>query len=72
MTVGKLIGTRGYMAPEIVKGGPHSFACDIWSFGCLLYRLIAGNCPFTTIGANPEDYYTRVCTEVLTFPEPIW
>ena len=69
---GKMIGTKGYMAPELVQGEPHSYPCDVWSFGCLIYRLIAGNSPFITSKTDPDEYFTRVCTEELTFPEPIW
>ena len=33
-------GTPGYVAPEILQGHPYSFACDIWSLGCLLHVLL--------------------------------
>lgn len=36
-------GTFRYMAPEVYRGEPHSFSCDIWSIGCLICELY--NCP---------------------------
>ncbi|XP_068693987.1 serine/threonine-protein kinase ULK4-like [Montipora foliosa] len=35
-----------YMAPEILKGEPHSKASDLWSFGCVLHELFTGKQPF--------------------------
>ena len=35
------VGTRGYMAPEILEGKPYGTASDIWSLGCLLHVLLA-------------------------------
>ena len=39
-TATAIIGTPGYVAPEILQGHPYSFACDIWSLGCLLHVLL--------------------------------
>lgn len=40
-------GTINYRAPEIITQG-HSYteAVDIWSLGCLLYRMVEGKNPF--------------------------
>ena len=38
-----LVGTLGYMAPEVLVGQEYDLSCDIWSFGSLLYE-ISHNC----------------------------
>jgi len=41
------VGTPNYMAPEQTLGGTPSVAWDIYSFGVILFRIIAGELPFT-------------------------
>lgn len=43
---GSIAGTPPYMSPEQVNGGTLGPASDVYSFGCLLYELITGECPF--------------------------
>ncbi len=44
---GVLLGTPGYVAPEQVRGGPPDPRSDLFSLGCVLYRLCTGRFPFT-------------------------
>ena len=39
-------GTPGYMAPEVLRGDPVDTRADQFSFGVLLYELVAGRRPF--------------------------
>ncbi len=34
--------TPGYIGPEVARGGPSSAAADVYSLGCLLYEVLAG------------------------------
>ncbi|MFC5370008.1 Stk1 family PASTA domain-containing Ser/Thr kinase [Arcanobacterium bovis] len=42
-----MLGTVGYIAPEIVSHGKIGPASDIYSAGIMLYELLAGRQPFT-------------------------
>lgn len=47
-------GTRGYWAPEMLRQDEHGkreryfYSADWFSFGCCVYELLAGICPFHT------------------------
>lgn len=43
---GTLIGSPAYMAPEQVRGGAANPRSDLFSLGCVLYRLCTGTLPF--------------------------
>jgi len=44
---GKKSGTLGYLAPELMTGGPASMASDIYSLGATFYELTTGRMPFS-------------------------
>lgn len=39
MTPDKNVGTVEYCAPEVTMALPYGFGCDIWAFGCTLFRI---------------------------------
>jgi serine/threonine-protein kinase len=43
---GTVLGTASYISPEQVRGEPATPASDIYSFGVVLYRMLAGRLPF--------------------------
>lgn len=42
------LGTRGYMAPEVMKYQPYDNKVDIWALGVCLYRMIYGDLPYNS------------------------
>jgi Tol biopolymer transport system component len=55
---GAVFGTVGYMSPEQVRGEPVDGRSDIFSFGTLLYELLAGKNPFRA--ATPAETMTAI------------
>jgi eukaryotic-like serine/threonine-protein kinase len=67
MTVpGMIIGTPQYMSPEQARGQKIDARTDIFSFGSLLYEMIAGRPPFS--GVNEIDVIGSVLKDE---PKPL-
>ena len=48
-----VMGTVGYMAPELLAGKPADARSDLFSFGALIYEMAAGRRPF--IGSSTDE-----------------
>lgn len=57
-------GTPEYLAPEILLGQGHDSAVDWWSFGCLIYELLAGLPPFSSRNKT-QLYYDILKVNIL-------
>ncbi|KAJ0692999.1 putative protein kinase TKL-Pl-4 family [Helianthus annuus] len=52
------MGTRGYMAPEIVSRKPYGHKCDVYSFGICLWEIYCCDMAYTYDLENiPSDIY---------------
>jgi 3-phosphoinositide dependent protein kinase-1 len=44
---GTFVGTLNYVAPEMIQNNSAGMGTDIWSLGCIIYKLLTGSVPFT-------------------------
>ncbi|MEU9080173.1 serine/threonine-protein kinase [Kitasatospora sp. NPDC048538] len=45
-SVGQIVGTLDYAAPEQISGKPLDGRCDQYSLGCVVFEMLAGTPPF--------------------------
>src|SRR6201987_6182103 len=57
---GLVLGTAHYMSPEQARGQKVDARSDIWSFGVVLYEMVAGSPPFR--GETPSDCIAAILT----------
>jgi serine/threonine protein kinase, bacterial len=72
-TQGFLLGTVGYLAPEVIQGGEPTPACDVYAAGITLYELLAGRPPFT--GQTAAVMYAHLQGEAPRpdgIPDAVW
>ena len=54
---GPVQGSPSYMAPEQIRGQTVDARADIYSFGCVIFELLAGKPPFSA--PNPNDLLNK-------------
>ncbi|CBZ28538.1 zinc finger protein kinase-like [Leishmania mexicana MHOM/GT/2001/U1103] len=60
------VGSPEYVAPETIQGQVQTAAVDWWSFGVMLYEMLAGRTPFHA--RNNNKVYDNVLHKELALP----
>jgi serine/threonine-protein kinase len=69
--VARVMGTPGYMSPEqIVNPLDVNHLTDVYSFGCVLYEMLAGRPPFVWDGQGSGDPLYGVQTQQVNSDAP--
>jgi serine/threonine-protein kinase len=65
---GQVMGTPGYMAPEVLEDASYSRQADVYSAGVVLYEMMAGANPFAgqTVAATLRNVLTLQLPSLLT------
>jgi len=67
--ISEKVGSIYYVAPEILNGH-HTYKCDVWSLGVIMYILLSGRVPFN--GSSEKKIFKAIMEGSFTFPSPLW
>ncbi len=65
---GHILGTPGYIAPELLQGQVASFAADVYAFGVVLYQMLTGRRPVNENGSTTFAPPSSIAAGL----DPIW
>lgn len=69
MKAHSFVGSPFYVSPDVLKQKEYTEAVDFWSFGILLYRMLAGRPPFS--GRNMKEVFDNIMFTELRFPSSV-
>ncbi len=69
-SMNSIVGTIGYMAPEILRGDIYGPEVDLWSIGVILFVLLCGYPPF--YDPSPSGLFGQIRKGAYCFAEPHW
>ncbi|KAH7616342.1 hypothetical protein Ndes2526B_g08437 [Nannochloris sp. 'desiccata'] len=67
-----VLGSAGFVAPEIIKGGIHTPAMDVFSMGVLLFIMLVGRKPFNIEDSEKLRYAKMGLAAAPGLRDPRW
>ena len=72
-TTGMIIGTIGFLAPEVIRGEVPTPACDVYAVGITLHELLTGAQPFTgQVATVLHGHLEIVPRQPAGVPDKVW
>lgn len=65
----EIVGTAGYVSPEMIKNQSCSYSADLWALGVMIFQMITGEIPFK--GKTPEDINKAITAGKYTIPSSV-
>jgi calcium-dependent protein kinase len=63
-------GSKYYIAPEVMQGGPATSKCDLWAIGVIAFVMLSGYAPFN--GDTDQEVHQAVVDGYFDFDEQQW
>src|SRR4051794_20860885 len=67
---GLLVGSPGFLAPEVAGGSSATSASDMWSLGATIFHAVEGRSPYETVDGNVIGTLYRIVNEPVPQPQP--
>jgi CRP-like cAMP-binding protein len=66
-----LVGTPGYLSPELVTSVGHNWGVDHWALGILIYEMVSGSSPFYYEDIDQMELFQSIVNDKVTPPSSL-
>lgn len=66
---GTLVGTANYCAPEMIKDQISCMGTDLWTLGCIIFKMRTGKVPFS--GVANHVIWPKILNRQIEWPKDL-